>query len=474
MRFTSLRLQLLSGLLAPVMLIVGIDVAIASRNARAAANIVTDRTLYGAAKSIAEQIRDNSGQLEAVVPPAAIEMFESSERDLVYYQVFSPNGTLLVGYAELPTPPDVPSDGSPVYYDTRFRGADVRLVALRQPVPTSRAIREALVVVGETTRGRDALVARFSMQTAEQQVVLVALTFALLWFVLKNRLAALVRVGQEVAARKPDEFAPIPLERVYDELQPFTIALNRYMGRLGEQLEARKRFTANAAHQLRTPLTLLRTQAQFASTEAPSEFRPVIAAILATTRQMTRLTNQLLLLSRAEAQRGRVLGEPCDMTAIVREALVEHADAALAQGIDLAFEAESAEPIFVRGDALLLHEMIANLVDNALQYTPRGGSVEADLRARDGRCAITLADTGPGIPLEKRSAVFERFMRLASSDVAGSGLGLAIVKEIAAAFGGTVTIADAGSARGCTIVVDLPTVARPASPNLPERFGSIV
>jgi len=456
LKFSSLRLQLLSSLFVPLILIVSVDIFIAYDNARTAANLVTDRTLFGSAKSIGEQIRDDAGSIEAVIPPAAIEMFESSYHDIGYYRVISPEGSLLQGYPEIPEPPALPADGRPVYYNATYRNADLRLVAMTQPIPSTARMRDALVIVGETLHGHDALVRTFYLQTALQQVGLVAVTFILTWFILKNNLRPLLRLGHDVAMREPNQFAPIPLASVHDELRPFVIALNQYMGRLAEQLETRKRFTANAAHQLRTPLTLLRTQAEYALREATGEQKAVAGAIIATSRQMTRLTNQLLVLSRAEAQQPPLHRDVVDLVATVRAAVEEFVDLALAHSIDLSLDVEDDANVVTLGERVLMHEMVVNLVDNAIRYTPPGGSVSASVYSADGCCVVQIRDSGPGIAPADRRLWFERFFRGRGVDSEGSGLGLAIVKEIVDGAGGEVNIEDTRGLGGSSVVVKLP------------------
>ncbi len=463
MRGRSLRLQLLSGLLVPLALIVAIDVFTAYRSAFEAASVVTDRMLFASARSIGEQLRDENGTIEATIPPAAIEMFASSYADTVYYRVVSPGGTLLLGYADLKGPPRTPVDGAPVAYDGSYRGERLRLVAFAQPLATRTRVSTATVVMGETLRGRDALARTFYLQSATQEVVLVLATFVLTWFVLKLDLRPLLRLGREVSERDPNEFAPVPLDAIHAELRPFVVALNEYMGRLAEQLETRKRFAANAAHQLRTPLTLLRTQAQYALRDA-GEREETIQAILATTRQMTRLTDQLLTLARAEAQHRPALApvESLDLVCVVRDVLEQIAPRAFDHDIDLSFEVElglelEGGALATRCDPVLAREMVANLLDNAIRYTPRGGSVTASVAAEGAFGLVRVGDTGPGIPLVERAIVFERFYRLGGNESEGSGLGLAIVKEIADAAGGWVEIEDLPPGTpGCSVAIRLP------------------
>lgn len=455
--YKSLRLQLLLGLLAPLALIVSINVSIAYRNAALTAGTVTDRTLLASAKSIAETVRMRDHQIEAVIPPAALGMFDTGHGDLVYYRVTGPDGNLAAGYPELPAPPHAVGDVQPYYYDAKFRDERIRLVAVMQPVPAATRTREALVVVAETLHAHDAMVAELWTEVAEQQGILVVIAAGLAWLGLRRDLAPLVRLGREVARRKPHEFQAFSTASVQSELRPFVNALNLYMQRLSRQVEAQRRFTANAAHQLRTPLTLLRAQAQYALRKTgEGERNETVQAILRTSKQLTRLTNQLLTLFKAEPDGRPARRDAVDLPALTRRVLEEYVEVAIARGVDLGFEGGTTGAVTTPGDPALLREMVANLVENAVQYTPEGGIVTVSVAREGFACLLRVHDNGPGIPLAERELVFERFYRVLGTQGEGSGLGLAIVKEIADAHGGSITLSDPPEGTGLVVDVRLP------------------
>jgi two-component system sensor histidine kinase TctE len=241
---------------------------------------------------------------------------------------------------------------------------------------------------------------------------------------------------------------------VQSELRPLVHALNDHMERVQNQMAAQRRFVSNAAHQLRTPLALISTQASVAARESdPGRRDEALQALRASTRQVTRLASQLLTLSRAEPGSRRPRSDTVDLTATARQVLESQAEEALRRNIDLGLEAEA--PVLVEGDGTMLREMLVNLVDNALRYSLESGRVTVSVARQGGTAILTVEDNGPGIPEGERSPVFERFYRIIGTEPEGSGLGLAIVREVADGAGGSVILGD-GSDGGLLVTVRLP------------------
>jgi two-component system sensor histidine kinase TctE len=224
------------------------------------------------------------------------------------------------------------------------------------------------------------------------------------------------------------------------EVVPLIDAINAHTERQRQLAEAQVRFVANASHQLKTPLTVLRAQAGEALQQNDVEaMRAIVARMDGTTEATGRLVGQLLALARSEP--GHPLDEhDLDLAALAQQATFEQVSAARAKGIDLGFE--GAGPQHLRGEALLLRELVTNLVHNALTYTPAGGHVTVSVDRVEGGVRLRVVDDGPGIPAAERERVFERFQRLDGSGAAGSGLGLAIVKEICARHGAEARLSD--------------------------------
>jgi two-component system sensor histidine kinase TctE len=455
----SLRFQLLAGLLVPLGIVALVQFSVAYRNAQVTAQAVTDRILLASARSIAEHIGFGDSGLDVTVPPAALGMFDLGYGDTVYYRVTS-GRTLLAGYDDLPPPPaPMPESAQPEYYDARYRGEPIRLVAVAQPVSLTRGVQQATIVVAETLNGRNAMSRELWLGSALQQSLLIAIACVLAWLALRRVLAPLLRLGSEVEDRKPNDFRPFSVAALQAELDPLVRALNDYMKRLRAQLDAQRRFTANAAHQLRTPLTLLRTQASFALRGADERERhEATEAILATTQQITRLTNQLLSLAKAEPSGQPPRRDPIDLVTATREILVELGALAVDRGIDLAFEVvpDDDKTASVRADPTMVRDLIVNLVDNAVNYTPPGGQVTVTVGRDDDASVLRVEDTGPGIPESQRALVFERFYRIPGSEVEGSGLGLAIVKEIVDAHLGTIALRARAEGAGLVVEVRFP------------------
>jgi two-component system sensor histidine kinase TctE len=266
-------------------------------------------------------------------------------------------------------------------------------------------------------------------------------------------------LGQAIRERPDDDLTPIDAVGVPHEVKPLVDAINLHMERIGAMLEARRRFITDAAHQLRTPLAVLNTQAEYALRQhTESEMRPAIEALHHSLGSAIRLTNQLLSLSRAEPINGLMAArQPVDIVAVARDMVVELLPLAERKGIDLGFEGGAA-PLVVTGHPVLLRELVANLVDNALRYTPAAGivTVAVDLAPEAASTArIRVIDNGPGIPAEFREQVFLRFFRLDGGDYTGSGLGLSIVREIVLGHGGEIALADAPGG-GLLVEVRLP------------------
>jgi two-component system, OmpR family, sensor histidine kinase TctE len=464
----SLRLQLLTWLLIPLAGIVIVNTWITYRNARVTAGIITDRTLLASARSMAEQIQSSNGVMEAIIPPSALEMFASEAGDRVYYRIddttANKSSPLIAGSPDLPSPPHPPDDLSPRYFDAEFRGQVLHLVAIRQPV-TGNPPRAAQIVVGETTGARAQMVADLWIQGFLQQGLLVLIVGILASFGLQRGLRPLLRLRDEVVERRPDDLRPLTATALQHELQPLATALNQYMGRVKNWSAVQRRFIANAAHQLRTPLTLLSTQATYAlRATSAGEKDEALRAIQANMQQMTRLANQLLTLAQAEPGGRPPPKEPVDLVATARRALESLVGVALERDMDLGFDPQVTHAMAL-GEPTMLQELVVNLVDNALRYTPAGGVVTLGIDRDGAGWRLTVQDSGPGIAEAERERVFERFYRTLGSGAEGSGLGLAIAKEIVEGAGGSISLTDSPAPGGGLLVtVYLPAVDPAAAP----------
>lgn len=454
----SLRVRLLAWLLVPMGVAALMGTWFDFREARSTATRIQDRLLLGSARIIAQQTRFDEEVLEVAIPPAALELFQSQDRDLVYYRIASAQGVLLSGYAEMPPPPGPVRPEESVFFDAVVRDQPVRVVAYAQPVFAAPDQSPVVIEVGQTLRGHDRLVRQVWAGSLRQELGMLVLVAVLVWIALRWGLGSLVRLGQQVRERNPGSLEPLDPGPVPHELEPLVEAINSYVQRLDAQVAARGRFIANAAHQLRMPFTVLQTQVNYAMKNAdPAQKDEVFTAISRSVRSGTRLVNQLLSLSIAEAgsqaslPRGAV-----DLGAAVQTVLEEHAALAQARDIDLGIALQAGEAI-ITASPPMVHELMANLVDNALRYTQPGGVVTVSLLRECGALVLRVEDNGPGVPAAERKRVFERFTRLDPGTSQGCGLGLAIVQEIALNMGAPVELGDPGEGSGLVVTVRFPT-----------------
>ena len=438
----SLRLQLLAWLLVPLPLLVLLNTWLSFRHASQTATTVQDRMLLGGLRIIAEQTYYRAGELHVEVPPAALELFESASDDRVYYRVVSPRGTLLLGYPELASPGGSLHAEEFTHFDATMRGEPVRVAALAHPLIGASEPQTVLIEMAQTLRAKRELAAQIWWQAIQYQLIVLALAVVLVWLGLRFGLAPLMRLREAVRERRPGALEPLDTAAVPQELEPLVEALNEYVRRLDRHMAEHGRFVAYASHQLRTALTVLNTQLSYALRSVDAGVREeALQAMREGVRNAIRLVNQLLTLFVAEAARQSGPREAqADLAEVVKQVLEELAPAAQAKSIDLGYEQRGGGAL-VRGGAAMLHELVSNLVDNAIRYTPAGGVVTAVLEGAEEQVTLRIEDNGPGIPVEERERVFERFYRLHEAAASGGcGLGLPIVREIAAASGARVAL----------------------------------
>jgi len=384
-----------------------------------------DQALADTAVAIAAHVQYRDGVFSLGLPPQAAMALHSSRFDQIYYLVRDPRGQIVSGSADLPPAPHS-MEQSPAYYSAEYLGNRVRVVVYRSATPAG----EVVVQVAQTTRRRDQLAARFVTMDALQDLLLVAATLLLVYFGVRFGLAPLMRLREDLEKRTAEDLRPVDEAQIPSEVKPLVQALNRLLRLLRASSEAQQRFLANAAHQLRTPLAGLQTQLELAGSERdPEQLKQRLRSLQDTASRLVRMTNQVLALARAEPSASLLQGmRTIDLRDVVEASASTYLDRALAKNIDIGFE---ARPAPIHGSDWLAKELTANLVDNALSYTPCGGQVTVRCGTRGAEAYLEVEDSGPGIPEVERERVFERFYRLPDSPGEGSGLGLAIVREIA-------------------------------------------
>lgn len=453
-RTPSLRRRLFAWLIGPAAALVLLSALAAYATAYRFANQVYDRWISDTAVALSQLVATSGGRVTIDLPTAAQQMLDSDQRDRIYYKVAELDGTFVGGHRGLPPPPRTPEPGAEAFcFDGTLQGDSVR-VATYRPVGATY-----LVQVAETINKRDTLALEIIASMLLPLVALVAIAAIGLWLGVRRGLEPLTALAREIGGRSAQDLSPVDATLAPLETQPLVGALNDLLARLGRVLAAQRRFVADAAHQLRTPLTGLKTQAELGlrSTD-PTAVRTSLQQIVAGTDRTAHLVNQLLSLARAEPE-GQVTirRERLDLTRLARDTTADWIPRALEHGIDLGFEGTA--PLWINGDATLLRELTGNLIDNAIAYCPSGTEVTVAVRQDGAHGLLTVTDSGPGVPEADRERVFERFHRVLGAGAEGSGLGLAIVRQIANRHGAEAVLDAGPGGRGTCVRVPFPLAA---------------
>lgn len=438
----SLFYQLLLFFGLPLLVLGGISIYTHYFSAMSAATLAYDRTLLASARTVAERLVVRNQRLEVDVPYVVLDSFERNMNDRLYYQVISPEGKNISGYNDLPEmPPYIPrSNLYPAlvhFYDAHYRGHPIRVAALFQPVNEAGVMGMATILVAETLESRRYLARQMLLAALLSQGTVVLLTLVLAFILLKKLLKPLRKLSGIMLRRDPGELTPLPMVLPWSEMQPLLLAFNRYIERLRLMVARQERFSADASHQLRTPLTVLKTQVGVAlASDRPEQWRESLEGMSTTLDSTVALTDRLLYLSRLKAHEhnaDRKL-QPVNLAQVLRDACFSRLPQARSKQIDLGYEGVGV--CWVSGEGLLLAELCANLLDNALKYTPRGGVVTARLLMTAEQGLLEIEDSGPGIAQEQAVAALQPFHRLDNvGEQPGAGLGLALVKDICAYHG---------------------------------------
>jgi two-component system sensor histidine kinase TctE len=375
--------------------------------------------------------------------------------------VSSPPGQFLLGDQRLPAPPHGPSKfDAPLFYDGRMSGKSVRVAALYLRIGTPERPQVMLVQVAKSTTARSVLAGEILVDTVSPLAMLMLATSVVVWAGIARGLSPLRKLRRQVENRSPRDLTPLELENAPTEVMALVHALNTLLSEVGRQVERQRRFIADAAHQLRTPLAGLKSQTEVAQRELGEPqpdlglLRQRLNRLEASADRGIRLVNQLLALARAEPDAPLSMA-PLDLARLLRELAREVAPRALAKGLDLAVEGLD-QPLLISGNDGLVRELFANLLNNAVAYTPAGGEITVRLSDRREHALVEVADTGPGIPATERDAVFERFYRGAlQANEHGCGLGLPIAREIARRHGASIALADTAP-HGLSVSVAFP------------------
>lgn len=464
MRAASLRARLLLGILGPIALFVVINSVSLYRQSLAAATTAYDRTLLASAKTIGEQLDvegyDDAASLRAIVPYSALEAFEADNQSRMYYRVSALDGQMVSGFEELPfwrgkLPNRPPYAALVDFYDAEFREMPVRVAVLLQPVASANGRGMAVVQVAETLELRETLARKLLVDTLWRQLVLMGVIAAVTVVVVQRATRPVRALGEAIQARAADDLSPIDAPHAPRELRPLIDATTQVMGRLRRLLDHQKRFVRDSAHQLRTPLAVLKAQVQSARRgDVPPD--QALGEISETVERATALANQMLSLAKVEQLRQQPESITLDLAEAVRAVALDLSPLVADKALDFELSTGPA-PVPVRAHLWMLQELARNLLHNAIKHSPREAMLTVQVRAEGGEALLRISDQGRGISDELRQRLFAPF---AAGDVAsGSGLGLAICHEIVLALGGSIALRNreaGGQTVGLDAVVRIP------------------
>jgi two-component system OmpR family sensor kinase len=436
----SLRGRLLWYLLAAITIAALAQASIAYRTALRDADQIFDYHM----QQMALSLRSNTPLATSEQGPRTGDPGAESDDDLVV-QVWSPDGVQVfhsVSRARLPQRAVLG------FSNVRANGTIYRVFSIQTSNQTVQVAQDLSV--------RSNMARNLALRTLGPIAVMMPILMLVVWWVVSGSLEPVERVRSQVASRQADDLSPVLENGLPDEVQPLVRELNLLFGRVRTAFDAQQSFVADAAHELRTPLAALRLQAQSLERADNPEARKVAVARLTTgIDRATRLVEQLLVLARQEANAaGGVASQPVEVAELARRTVAEMAAVAQAKGVDLGLQ--QADAASVDGQADALHILLRNLVDNAIKYTPGGGTVDIAVRTEPGAVKISVEDSGPGIPPEERERVFDRFYRIAGSEAQGSGLGLAIIKSIAERHGAKLGLGQSDRLGGLAATVTFP------------------
>jgi two-component system sensor histidine kinase TctE len=441
---TSIRLRLLKWLIGPILLINLAGASLTYMLAWVPAQLAFDQSLSDAAGALAARVRADGGPASIDLPPQAEQVLRANEVDALYFVVRSSAGRVLAGDQDFPAS----ARAEPGAFEEVMRGETVRMV-----IRSMRAGEETIQVgVAKTTRKR--LQVRMAIVRA---LVLLETLFTLalvglIWISVTNGLLPLARMRTNLHKRDGGDLAPIDSAAVPYELAPVVGAFNELLDKVRTGAKVQHDFLADVAHQLRTPLAGFKLQLEWLGARHGADAESVHALRLMrlSNERMIRQTNQLLALARAEPSHfEKTRLDALDLAPLVEQVVQYFVDEAGKKAIDIGFDLNST---MVQGDSFLLRDLIDNLIDNAVRYTPAGGTVTVRCHPDGADGVLEIEDSGPGIAPHQRELVFERFVRLDDKS-SGSGLGLAIVRDIALAHGAQVQITDGEGGVGMLLAV---------------------
>ena len=434
----SLRGRLLWFLLAAVSIAAVVQASIAYRTALENADQIFDYHMQQMALALRSSVPLSNGEVASSIDNEA-------ENNELMVQVWTPDG---VQVFRTGSSARLPQHAVLGFSNVNQNNTTYRVFSIQTPTQTLQVAQDMAV--------RRNMAGNMALRTVGPIAVMMPILMLVVWWVVSGSLEPVARVRSQVAARQADDLSPVSETGLPDEVRPLVQELNLLFGRVKDAFETQQHFVADAAHELRTPLAALKLQALSLERADTGEARALaISRLTAGIERATRLVEQLLVLARQEGGEASIAhDEPVELSDLSRRTVVDMAVAAQAKGIDLGMQ--RVEAAVVTGQPEAISIMLRNLVDNAIKYTPAGGTVDVGVWGGAAGATLCVEDSGPGITPDERERVFDRFYRVAGSEASGSGLGLAIIKAIAERHGAVLALGRSERLGGLSVTIEFP------------------
>ncbi len=448
----SLKNTIIIRLLVPVFCFLLIETALSYWVTLHYVDKTYDRWLLNSAHSLEQEIKITDQGIAVELSVNALEVFSWDDLDKTYFKIVAERQGELAGNHALPELEELETiNGSaPVFFNTLIDDEPIRVVSVHvknQVIP-----EKVTIYVAETLNKRQDMMIDILLADLIPQLMFTILISLYLFKNIKLILSPFHKLANQIARRSPHDLSPMTDTYVFTEVKTLTDTINQLLSRLTTAIAAQQRFIANAAHQLRTPLAGLKLQAEVAQRENNLDtMQASLRQIQNSTDRISHMITQLLALARSEPIEGSHELKRIDLRELIRDVCMEWVPKSLLKQIDLSFDGPN-QPVWIEGDAVLLRELLANLVDNAISYGRVNGNVVVSLILDDHPCLLVEND-GDGIPVAEQDRIFERFYRIQGSPGDGCGLGLAIVKEIVDLHQAKIKISNRVDGQGTVIRV---------------------
>lgn len=439
LRSFSVRSYVLAWIIIPLFSIIAVDTYFLYRSVLNSMTVAYDRTLLATAYTVADSIRYEKGEYLISQPLAMQEIYENEQHGRYVYRISSPDGRLISGDAELPfyTGPIPERANYPEavqFYEDEINDESIRVAALRQPVISRDDAGSVIVQVAEPLGIRKISINALLKNTIYRQVILLLIVGVAVFVAVSRSLRPLQKLCAELDHRPVEDLSALNLTTRLIELKTVIQALNKLMARVGRLINHQKRFIANASHQLRTPLAVLKTQLQ-SGLQGDTPAKDVLQEMQATVERTIKLANQMLLLAKIDQKHTQGMTDRCNLGFLAREAALELSPLIAEKYLDFEIEYDQS---YIQGDAWLIGELIRNLLNNAIEHTPVKQKLGVRIGAVGEQANLLVWNEGNGFSEQQIKLLFEPF----STDFSckGSGLGLVIAKEIVASLQGQISL----------------------------------